>query len=112
MHDDPSQRDENDAALRALLHRHMATMGSVPDDGFADRVMRALPPSDRQSITRWAPLVGAVVGAVVALIVAGTNGSLGVFDLPGASVYASVIYLAPLMLVTYVACALVWIERG
>lgn len=56
----------SDAWLDALLRADAATQAHVADDGFASRVMTALPPP-RRPAPRWIVPAAAVLGCVVAV---------------------------------------------
>jgi len=67
----------DDAQLEAWF-RASASQPSLPDDGFTQRVLTALPPPARQQSARrlWFCVVGALVGIVVAALGAFSSGSL------------------------------------
>lgn len=56
----------SDAWLEALLQADAAAQPHIADDGFAQRVMKALP-APRQPAPRWIVPLAALVGSAIAL---------------------------------------------
>jgi hypothetical protein len=82
-----------DDAIEALLQKQFD--GSVPDEGFSERLMQRLPPRRRRVRVAWPLWAGLLAGTVACWLSLGTLPLLhvGLRDLMGGELSASAIVL-------------------